>query len=153
MQSCRTDALVYNLVLALPADEIQAGNEAHDLFERYSGQISAVKKIAEQQKEADFVVAEAERKKAKGKQKAGNLTDDPMESERDTAETDAEGEEEEDPPAEAQAPKKPKRLRRDKKSAPYVLVGGEAAPAKVSFSLLYGLSFLADASYRLKLVA
>ncbi|KIK35168.1 hypothetical protein CY34DRAFT_110005, partial [Suillus luteus UH-Slu-Lm8-n1] len=104
--------------------------KAHDLFERYSGQISAVKKIAEQQKEADFVVAEAERKKAKGKQKVGNLTDNPMESERDTAETDAEGEEKEDPPAEARAPKKPKRLRRDKKSVPYVLVGSEAAPAK-----------------------
>lgn len=146
MQKCQTDALVYNLALSLPAEEIAAGNEAHSLFKRYSAQASVVKKITEQQKEADFVAAEAERKK-KGKEKAGALTDNPMESGKDTGKEDeedgdTEGEEEEGEPAVTQAPKKPKCLHRNKKSVLFVPFGGEGATAKVSSFLWYGISFL-----------
>ncbi|KIK38284.1 hypothetical protein CY34DRAFT_15137 [Suillus luteus UH-Slu-Lm8-n1] len=134
MQKYRTDALVYNLALSLPAEEIATGNEAHLLFEWYSAQASVVKKIAEQQKEADFVAAEAKRKK-KGKEKAGALTNDPMESGKDTGKEDeengnTEGEEKEGKPAAAQVPKKPKRLCHNKKSVPFIPFGGEGAPAK-----------------------
>lgn len=135
MEMCRTDALVYNLVLSLSAEEVAAGNEGQSSYERYSAQVSAVKKIAEQQKAADFAATEAERRKGKGKEKAGALTDDPMESEKDAdreneGDGDAEGEEEEGKPAAVQVLKKSKRLRHEKKSAPAVPLGG--VPAKVS---------------------
>ncbi|KIK35874.1 hypothetical protein CY34DRAFT_16761 [Suillus luteus UH-Slu-Lm8-n1] len=141
MQKCQTDALVYNLALSLPAEEIAAGNEAHSLFKRYSAQASVVKKITEQQKEADFV---AERKK-KGKEKAGALTDNPMESGKDTGKEDeedgdTEGEEEEGEPAVTQAPKKPKCLHRNKKSVLFVPFGGEGATAKAKVGRMSVLS-------------
>ncbi|KAG1734184.1 hypothetical protein EDD22DRAFT_852531 [Suillus occidentalis] len=82
LERCWTDALVHNLMLSLSAKEIAASNEAHAFFEQYSAQISAIKKVAEQQK--------AEKRKAKDKDKVGTLTDNPIESEKDTTKDDAE---------------------------------------------------------------
>jgi hypothetical protein len=132
--------LVHNLILSLSAEEIAAGNEAHAFFERYSTQISAIKRVAEQQKASDFAAAEAERRKAKGKGKMGTLTDNPMESEKDAVKDDEEGtdteggDEEEAEPAPAKRPMRSKPKRLAKKSMLVVVSDGEeAGTSKVCF--------------------
>jgi hypothetical protein len=98
MHNCRQDALTYNVSLSLTVEESSLGNEAIETAKLYAGQISAMKRRAEEQaaEAARIAAAEKELAKDKGKEKAKD-TDDPMDGEgTGGGDADGEGEEEGD---------------------------------------------------------
>ncbi|KAG2742561.1 hypothetical protein P692DRAFT_20879727, partial [Suillus brevipes Sb2] len=108
MAKCREDMMTYNIGFTFTAEEVTMGNETIELAKLYAGQVSAMKRRAEEQaaeaaRVAAAAAAEKELAKEKGKEKAKD-TDDPMDGEGTgggdaDGEGEAEGDELEEQPA------------------------------------------------------
>jgi hypothetical protein len=108
MAKCREDMMTYNIGFTFTAEEVTMGNETIELAKLYAGQVSAMKRRAEEQaaeatRVAAAAAAEKELAREKGKEKAKD-TDDPMDGEGTgggdaDGEGEAEGDELEEQPA------------------------------------------------------